>query len=50
MYALLGDPEAAEYQYALAQKAADGDFYTMSVIDARLRELRQIIREAKKQK
>lgn len=50
MYASLGDPEAAEYQYALAQKAADGDFYTMSVIDARLRELRQQIRDAKKDK
>ena len=25
----------------LGQKAADGDFYTMSQIDARLRELRE---------
>lgn len=48
MYALLGDTEAAEYQYALAQKANDGDFYTMSVIDARLRELRQQIIEEEK--
>lgn len=50
MYALLGDPEAAEYQYALAQKAADADFYTMSVIDARLRELRAQVIELKKEK
>ena len=40
MYALLGATEAAVYQYSLAQKANDGDFYTMSEIDARLRELR----------
>ena len=48
MYVRLGDLEAAEYQYALAQKAADGDFYTMSEIDARLRELRARILEEKK--
>lgn len=47
MYALLGADEAAVYQYALAQKAADGDFYTMSVIDARLRELREAVAQAK---
>lgn len=41
MYALMGGTEAAVYQYALAQKANDGDFYTMSQIDARLRELRE---------
>ncbi len=41
MYALLGATEAAVYQMTLGQKAADGDFYTMSQIDARLRELRE---------
>ena len=41
MYALVGSTEAAVYQLTLAQKASDGDFYTMSEIDARLRELRQ---------
>ena len=48
MYALLGADEAAVYQYSLAQKANDGDFYTMSVIDARLRELREAVAQAKK--
>lgn len=41
MYAQRGQTEAAVYQYDLAQKAADGDFYVMSQIDARLRELRR---------
>lgn len=41
MYALVGSTEAAVYQLSLAQKASDGDFYTMSEVDARLRELRQ---------
>ena len=40
MYALLGQTQAAVYQYDLAQRANDGDFYTMSEIDARLRDLR----------
>lgn len=48
MYALLGATEAAVYQYGMAQKAADGDFYTMSEIDARLRELRQQMIQEKK--
>ncbi|MFU0841899.1 MAG: Peptidase-M48 domain-containing protein [Burkholderia sp.] len=47
MYALMGATEAAVYQYSLAQKAADGDFYTMSEIDARLRELREKFRYEK---
>lgn len=41
MYALLGATEAAVYQLSMGQKASDGDFYTMSQIDARLRELRE---------
>lgn len=47
MYALLGATEAAVYQYNLAQKANDGDFYTMSEIDARLRTLREDLRYEK---
>ena len=39
MYALLGAPQAAVAQLELARRANDGDFYTMSEIDARLREL-----------
>ena len=41
MYALQGQRVAAIQQLSLAQKANDGDFYTMSEIDARLRELRR---------
>lgn len=50
MYALMGEDEAALYQYTLAQRASDGDFYTMSVIDARVRELREKVAESKRQK
>ena len=39
MYALLGAPQAAVAQLELARRANDGDFYTMSEIDARMREL-----------
>ena len=39
MYALLGAPQAAVNQLELARRASDGDFFTMSEIDARLREL-----------
>ena len=38
-YVLLGSPMAAVDQLRRAQKAGDTDFYTASVIDARLREL-----------
>lgn len=48
MYARLGATEAAVYQMTLAQKANDGDFYTMSEIDARLRELRRQFDDEKK--
>lgn len=40
MYALMGATEAALYQMDLAERANDGDFYTMSEIDARRRTLR----------
>jgi len=38
-YVLLGSPLMAVEQLRLAQRAGDTDFYTASVIDARLREL-----------
>jgi predicted Zn-dependent protease len=38
-YALMGSPLSAVDQLRRAQKAGDTDFYTASVIDARLREL-----------
>ena len=37
----IGERMPQVYQYDLAQKANDGDFYVMSEIDARLRELRR---------
>ncbi len=48
MYALRGNAEAAVYQYSMAQGAADGDFYVMSEIDARLREMRRKVVEEKR--
>ena len=52
MYALLGAPQAAVNQFE-SRRANDGDFYTMSEIDARMRDLqaevkrdREGIREA----
>ena len=43
MYALMGNHKAAVYQFELAQKAADGDFYVMSEVDAKLRRERRIV-------
>ena len=48
MYALLDNPRAAVYQFELAQKANDGDFYVMSEIDAKLREQRQKVLDRQK--
>ncbi|HWI36877.1 MAG TPA: M48 family metalloprotease [Burkholderiales bacterium] len=39
-YALQGSLPAAIEQYQLARSAGDGDFYQLSVVDARLKELR----------
>jgi predicted Zn-dependent protease len=39
MYALMGARQPAIQQLEMARRANDGDFYTMSEIDARLREL-----------
>jgi predicted Zn-dependent protease len=44
MYALLGVKPAALQQMELARRANDGDFYTMSEIDARVRELQNDIK------
>lgn len=48
MYALLDNAQAAVYQFELAQKANDGDFYVMSEIDAKLRQARQKVLDQKK--
>lgn len=48
MYALLDNPRAAVYQFELAQKANDADFYVMSEIDAKLREQRQKVLDQQK--
>ena len=48
MYMAQGDKRAAEYQYNLAQQASDGDYYTMSQVDGKLRSVRaDIISEEK---
>ena len=40
LYALQGSLPAAIEQLTLARSAGDGDFYQLSVVDARLKELR----------
>jgi predicted Zn-dependent protease len=49
MYVLQGAVPAAVEQLRLARSAADADFYTMSEVDARLRELRGQIKEQQKE-
>ena len=52
LYVLQGSLPAAIEQFSLARVAGDGDFYQLSVIDARLKELRaqysQELKEAKR--
>jgi predicted Zn-dependent protease len=48
-YLLLGAGPAAIDQLERARRAADGDFYTMSEVDARLRQLNQQLREYREQ-
>jgi beta-barrel assembly-enhancing protease len=48
MYLLRGARGAAVEQFKLARSAADADFYTMSEVDARLRELNDQISEEQK--
>jgi predicted Zn-dependent protease len=45
LYLLLGSTPAAVEQLQLARKAADADFYTMTEVDARLRQLMARARE-----
>ena len=42
VYYLQGTLSAAIEQLQLAQKSSDGDFYQLSAVDARLRELRRL--------
>ena len=50
-YVLQGSLPAAIEQLQLAQKSGDGDFYQLSSVDARLRDLRQkLAQEAKEKK
>ncbi len=46
---LLGATPAAIDQLQLARKANDADFYTLSEVDARLRQLSQQMREYREQ-
>jgi predicted Zn-dependent protease len=50
MYALMGNHKAAVYQFDLAQRANDADYYVMSMIDAKLREQRQLALDQDKDK
>jgi len=45
VYALQGGYRAAVEQLEIARKAGDGDFYDLSAVDARLREMRALVRE-----
>jgi predicted Zn-dependent protease len=45
LYAWQGDLRGAVFQLELAMKAGDGDFYTASVVETRLRALRQELLE-----
>ncbi|MBC7206133.1 MAG: M48 family metallopeptidase [Methyloversatilis sp.] len=47
-YVLNGQYQAAIEQLELAQRAADGDFYQQSAVDARLRELRERLAEQRR--
>jgi len=49
LYLLLGSTPAAVEQLQLARKVADADFYTMTEIDARLRQLTDLAREQREE-
>ena len=49
LYLLLGAAPAAIDQLQLARRANDADFYTLSEVDARLRQLNQQMREYREQ-
>lgn len=48
-YVLMGSTPAAVEQLQMARKAADADFYVLSEVDARLRELSQQLREQRQE-
>ncbi|HEX6736392.1 MAG TPA: M48 family peptidase, partial [Azonexus sp.] len=50
VFALQGQTAAAIEQLELAQKAGDANFYVMSAIDARLRELKRLRLEELKER
>ena len=50
VYVLRGSLPAAIEQLELARKAGDGDFYLLSAVDARLRELQRRMLEEKRQR
>ena len=45
----MGNARAAIEQLVLAQKSGDGDFYQLSSVDARLRELRRLEEETRRE-
>ena len=49
LYALMGAMPAAIEQFQLARKAADADFYVLSEVDARLRQLTQQLKEQREE-
>lgn len=48
-YYLMGNLRGAVEQLQIAQKSGDGDFYQLSAVEARLKELRALEAEARKQ-
>ncbi|PLX74925.1 MAG: peptidase M48 [Azoarcus sp.] len=50
VYALQGSYTAAVEQLELARKAGDGDFYDLSAVDARLRELKIRVRDERRER
>jgi predicted Zn-dependent protease len=49
LYAMLGATPAAIEQFQMARKAADADFYVLSEVDARLRQLTQQLKEQREE-
>ncbi|MDO9596934.1 MAG: M48 family metalloprotease [Azoarcus sp.] len=45
VYALMGSYSAALEQLEIARKAGDADFYDLSAVDARLREMKALVRQ-----
>ncbi len=50
VYVLRGSLPAAIEQLEIARKAGDGDFYTLSAVDARMRELKQRLLEERRER